>query len=138
MAHSSLHFTFGALVGSVSAARPLLRAWRERLPLARPCRRWLLWAYGLGILAIAPALLRRLGVPDHLCQAWWMNVCLFHPALTRLKDGGAIMGTLALLALGITHYVIVLLGVRESHRRRSASAAATTIPRSDPPPPGAI
>jgi hypothetical protein len=117
MAHSSLHFALGAVIGSAAAARPLLRAWRDRLPLAPPYRRWLLVSYGLALWAIMPALLRWLGVPDHFCGAWGMNVFLFHPALTRLKDGGAIVGTVALLALGTAHYTIVLLGLRECRRR---------------------
>jgi hypothetical protein len=136
MAHSALHFALGAVTGAAAAAPPLAAAWRGGGPLARPYRLWLGASYGLALWAVVPPLLGSLGVPDAVCKAWWMNVFLLHPALTRLKDGGAVAGTLVLLAVGSAQYILLLMGVRLAQRRVRA-AGAQSAPHSAPPRPGA-
>jgi hypothetical protein len=136
MAHSALHFALGALTGAAAATRPLAAAWRGGRPLARPCRLWLAASYGLALWAVVPPLLKHLGVPEALCEAWWMNIFLLHPALTRLKAGGAIAGTIVLLTVGTAQYTLLLMAVRRARERRPATEPQSA-PRSVPQRPAA-
>ena len=117
MAHSALHFSLGMAVGTAAAWRPMLRARRTGSRLSPVYGRWLLLCYGLGVYAIIPSLLRRLGVPESVCSAWWMNVFLLHPLLTRLKPGGDILGPAVLLLCIAAQYAWLFLGVLLCRRR---------------------
>ncbi len=119
MMHSTLHFSLGMLVGTVLTGRPLLQAWRRGAPLAASLRRWLIVAYGLGIFAIVPNLLRRAGVAHHLCEAWFMNIFLFSPALNRLIHGGTIIGPFVMGLLIVSQYATLLLALKRAYRSRA-------------------
>ena len=108
MAHSALHFSLGMLIGSAVSLPPLFRAWFAGRKLARSFAVWILLSAALGILALAPGLLRRIGVPDAACDGWWMNLFVFYPALNKLLHGGTIYGVAAILACFTLQYALLL------------------------------
>ncbi|MFC1452492.1 hypothetical protein ACFLSJ_04010 [Verrucomicrobiota bacterium] len=118
MAHSTLHFSVGMIAGSAVAFHVLARAWRAGRGLARAFAAWLLVSYALGVFAVVPGLLRRLGVPDSICDGWWMNVFLFYPLINRVKPGAMTSGPIALAACFGAQYVILLAALRKLMRAK--------------------
>ena len=114
MMHSTIHFSLGMLVGTALTCRPLLAAWKRGARVGPLLRRWLVVAYGLGLYAIVPNLLRRAGVAHAVCEGWLMNMFLFSPALNRLMQGGTISGPFIMGALVAAQYVILLQAVRRT------------------------
>ena len=109
MAHSALHFSAGMALGTVAALPPLVRrAARGEITLSRSFTVWFAASYACGAWAIVPALLRRLGVPEGVCDSAWMNVFFLHPWLNRVKPGGATMGPLVLAAFLGAQYLCLL------------------------------
>jgi hypothetical protein len=102
------------VVGTALTYRPLLDAWRRGAPVAHPLRRWLMVAYGLGLYAIVPNLLRRAGVAHDLCEAWFMNIFLFSSALNHLVQGGTIYGPFGMGLLLMSQYLTLLWALRRS------------------------
>ena len=92
MAHSALHFTVGAALGTAWHGPGLLRAWRAGKPLAGRFRRWLMLSYALGAFAVVPSLLGWIGVPKAVCRHWLMNVFLLHPLIARLVPTKILVG----------------------------------------------
>ena len=114
MAAATLHFAAGMAVGTAMTAPALRRAWRDRHPLARLMLRAILLVYGLGIYAMTPNLLRRIGCPENICTAWWTNLFLFHRAICCFWKGGRKLGEAAIGALGVLQYAALLLAVRRA------------------------
>ncbi len=119
MMHSTLHFSLGMVVGTALTYRPLLDAWRRRTATAPHLRRWLVVAYGLGVYAIIPNLLRRAGVPHSVCEAWFMNIFLLSPALNRLVQGGTIYGPFVMGLFVVSQYLTLLWALKRAQRSRS-------------------
>jgi hypothetical protein len=94
--------------------RPLLAAWKRGAPLAAPLRRWLVVAYGLGVYAIVPNLLRRAGVAHRICESGIMNIFLLSPTLNRLMQGGSITGPFVMGFLIAVQYGVLLRAVKRS------------------------
>lgn len=114
MMHSTLHFALGMLVGSGLSCQSIRRALKQNAPLAAPLRRWLFLAYGLGVLAIVPNLLRRAGVPHDICEAWFMNIFLLSPLLNHFVQGATIYGPFFMSLLVASFYAMLLLAVRRA------------------------
>ncbi len=114
MMHSTLHFSLGMVVGTALTYRPLLDAWHRQTTLAPHLRRWLIAAYGLGVFAIAPNLLRRAGVAHDLCEAWFMNIFLLSSALNRLVQGGTIYGPFVMGTLITAQYALLLRALQRA------------------------
>jgi hypothetical protein len=114
MMHSTLHFSVGMLLGTALTCRPLLAAWKRNGGLAAPLRRWLVVAYGLGVYAVVPNLLRRAGAPHDTCEAWIMNLFLGSPTLNRMMQGGAITGPFVMGALIAAQYALLLRAVKRA------------------------
>ena len=113
MAHATLHFSMGLALGMGIGMPSLVRAWIQRRRLSLPYARWFLLAFGLGVVATAPALLRRLGLPD---DAWWANIFLAYGLLNRIKPGGQTMGPLVLAALFACQYGVLLAAIARARR----------------------
>jgi len=116
MAHSALHFTLGAALGTAWTGPALLRAWRAGKPLAARFRRWLLLSYALGAFAVVPSLLGWLGVPAAVCRHGLMNVFLFHPLLTRLRSGGLIPAAGAVILWFLVPYALLVAAILRARR----------------------
>ena len=69
-------------------------------------------AYGLGVYAVVPNLLRRAGVPHDVCEGWYMNVFLLSSLLNRLVQGGTIYGPFVMGTLIAAQYAVLLLAIR--------------------------
>jgi len=126
MAHSALHFAIGMAAGSACAAAPLLRAWRSGLPVARPYFRWFAASLAGGAFAVTPSLLRRIGLPEAVCESAWMNVFLLHPLINRLKPGGITMGPLLMGAAFAAQYAVLLLALFRARRAMIFPFVTTT------------
>jgi hypothetical protein len=131
MAHSALHFAVGMAAGAACAAAPLARAWRAGLPVARPYIRWFAASVVGGTIAVAPSLLRRLGVPETVCESAWMNVFLLHPLIDRVKPGGITMGPLLMGAAFAAQYTVLLLAVFRARRaaKQEDGEGGASLPR---------
>lgn len=122
MAHVTLHFSVGMLIGMLCMSRPLLPAWRDGRPLAGLCARAMVLALALGVYASIPSLLRRLGVPDDVCDGWWMNVFLGYPLIKSVfTAGGMPLGGLAVTAAFGAPYLFMLAAVRRARNYTSKS-----------------
>ena len=123
MAHVTLHFSFGIAVATALMLRDLLRHWREGHPLASPLARWLLWSYAAGFYASVPSLLRQAGLPDAVCNGWWMNVFMLYALIKRtFTFGGMPLGGLALGLCFTVQYAALLGAITRSKRLGSTSS----------------
>lgn len=125
MAQSTVHFAIGMIAGTAVALPRLVRRQRAGEPVAAEFARWFLYSYGLGALAIVPSVLRKMGVPDGVCDGWWMNVFLLYPLIGRLKSGGTLVGELLMGSVFGLQYGLMLLYIR-SHRKRQGQAHLKT------------
>jgi hypothetical protein len=117
MAHSALHFSFGMAVGSVFTIPPLVKAWFGKARLSPHFARWFIVSYAAGVYATMPGILRRLGLPDATCDAWWMNVFLLYPWINEIKPGAETMGPLLLGACLGGQYLLLLVALTWQLRR---------------------
>lgn len=118
MAHSAMHFSLGMIVASAFSLPPLVRAWQRGRLLSGAFLRWFVLSGAMGAYAVLPGVLRRCGVPDRVCDGWWMNVFLFYPWLNRVKPGAMTSGPL-LLGLCLALYYGVLVAAIVTQRRRN-------------------
>ncbi len=108
MAHSSLHFSVGWVVGSLCSLPLSRRMLRKGRRLSAAFRVWFVVSYAVGIYAAFPGILRRLGVQDAVCDGWWMNVFLLYPFLNEVKPGAVTMGPIVMGAcLGLQYAALV-------------------------------
>ena len=112
MLHSTAHYAFGLLAAAAWRGPSLARAWREGLPLARDLGRGVLLSHALGLMAIVPNLLRRVGLPVEASEHPLMNVFFLAPLLNRALPGGSIVGPALLALLLAAQYSLLLLALR--------------------------
>ena len=120
MTHATIHFAVGFFLGTAVALPGLLRNLRAGKKLASHFAIWLGLSYGVGILAVTPGMLRNMGIPDAICDGWWMNVFVGYPVIHRFDLGGPPSGILAILICFGTQYGSLLLALcrlngREDH-----------------------
>lgn len=112
MAQSTLHFSFGMILGTLGALPPLWRAWRQGRPVARLVGRWCLLSYALGLYAVLPAIIQRLADDPALGSGPWWNLCLLYPLFDRLALPSIVGGELAIATLFGLQYAVILLAIR--------------------------
>ncbi|NQT93339.1 MAG: hypothetical protein HQ559_11310 [Lentisphaerae bacterium] len=117
MAHSAFHFSLGMIVGTGALFPGVVRALRKGTKTAPAYARWLVGSASIGIYAIVPSLLRRMGVPPRVCDGWWMNLFLFHPAVQKMKAGGEIFAQGLIVFLFAAQYIALLFAIRTGVRR---------------------
>lgn len=127
MAHSALHFSLGMILGTGLFLPRVFRVWKKSTNMARPYARWLVGSAVLGVYAIVPSLLRRIGLSDHFCEGWWMNLFLLHAALQKMKAGGEIFAQALIFFLFAVQYVALLAAIRRIRRTRDPSSRLETI-----------
>ena len=123
MAHSTLHFSLGMIAGTAISLPSLVRAWRQNNRLSIRFLTWFLVSYGLGVYAVVPGLLRRLGLPDAFCDGSWMNAFLFYPLLNVVKPGALTSGPLTLAACFAFQYGLLLLALFSKYRKQMRGAS---------------
>ena len=116
MAHSVFHLAVGVAAGGALTAPHLARAWLTRRPLSAPVARLLIVSYALGFLAVVPNLLVRLGAAPTSVDAPWMNLFVLHPLIDRWERGGLLIGELAVAAMFIGHYALILAAIATRRR----------------------
>ena len=123
MAESVFHFATGLAVGTAAFLPTLVKRFKAGKRLAAFFARWFAVAFGLGVLAIVPGLLVRIGMPERYLTAWWMNIFVLFPILDSLKRGGFIVGTAFILICGAIMYGALLLAIVRSRRRSGEKKA---------------
>lgn len=117
-ADSTVHFALGMLTGMILFIHPVIRDKIAGRKLAPAFKTWLIMSYGIAVFAIIPNILRRIGVPDTICNGWWMNIFLLHPLINRLKHGGMLIGRIGIIACFTIQYILLLTAIQlQSHRQ---------------------
>ena len=111
MTHPTIHFAVGCFAATLLMLPPLCRDGLYGRPLAARFRRWFLVSGALGLVAVIPSLLGRLGLPEPWIRSVWMNVFLLHPWVTEIKSGGAAVGPALLTAWIAFAYGLVLIAI---------------------------
>jgi hypothetical protein len=114
MAQSTLHFAFGMAIGSAWALPALWRTWWKGTPVAGAIGRWLLLAYGLGIYATLPNILRRMTQDSEWTTGTWTHIFLLHPLIERLDLPSMAFGELAIAACFAAQYAVILIAIRRA------------------------
>ncbi len=117
MAQSTLHFALGMAIGSAWALPALRRKWKSALPVSRALGRWLLLAYGLGLYASLPSLLRRLSGGADWATGGWTNMFLLYPLIEKLRLPSVALGELCIAACFAVQYGLILLAIQRARRR---------------------
>jgi len=126
MAQSTLHFSFGMILGTLVALPSVWRAWHQGRHVARFAARWCLLSYALGLYAVCPAIIRRLiGGPALGSGPWW-NLFLFYPLLDRLQLPSILGGELAAAAVFMLQYSVIMLAIRRGRRQDQTAACDAT------------
>jgi len=116
MAQSTLHVSFGMILGTLAALPPVWRAWRRGRPLARLVARWCLLNCALGLYAVFPAIVRRVtGNPEIGTAPGW-NLFLLYPLLDHLNLPSIVGGEMAIAALFLLQYTVILLAIQRARR----------------------
>ncbi len=118
MAQSTLHFSFGMILGTLAALPPVWRAWRQGRPVARLVGRWCLFSYVLGLYAVLPAIIRRLADDPQLGSGHWWNLFLFYPLFDHLQLPSIAGGEMASAALFMLQYAVIVLAIRRARASR--------------------
>lgn len=117
MAHATLHFAAGLSTGMMVMGPSLRRAWDHALELPPSVGRWMAASWGLGFWAVIPSLLHFAGMPDSLCQGWWMNLFLFHPLINQHGPHATIIGSASFVGAFAFQYGVILLAIRSRRRK---------------------
>lgn len=115
MAQSTLHFAFGMAIGSAWVFPGLWRRWKQALPMTTTIGRWLVLAYGLGLYASLPSLLRRFTGGAEWSTAGWTNLFLFYPLIEKLDLPSIALGELCIAACSAAQYGLILLAIRRAN-----------------------
>ncbi|MFC1497828.1 hypothetical protein ACFLS1_05040 [Verrucomicrobiota bacterium] len=114
--HSSFHFALGLALGTLTFLPAILRRLLFEQRMAFLMRKWLWVSYALGIFAIIPNILRRIGTPEPVCTGWQMNIFLFHPLINNLKSGGMLIGLAVIIICFIIQYSFLTAAIALSNK----------------------
>jgi hypothetical protein len=117
MAHSSLHFTLGWLLGSLAFFLSSLKLWIKG-SASEWFKRWYIWSLTAGIFATIPELLMTIGLPVAFGTGWWMNIFLFHPLVDKLKPGAVTLGPLLMATCLGFQYLTLLIAIIYLKKKR--------------------
>ena len=118
MAQSTLHFAFGMAAGSAWALPALWRKWIQKSPVSGAIARWLLLAYGMGLYATLPSILRRISGDAEWATAGWTQIFLLYPLIERLNTPSIALGELAIVACFAAQYAIIILAIHRAKRQQ--------------------
>lgn len=119
MAHANLHMAAGMVIGTAATLVPVARAWLSRQPLARPVGRMLVAAYALGVWALMPNLISAAGGPASIHHNPASNIFLFHALVDAHKDGGLLIGELAMVAVLVFQFTLLVAAIARARPRAS-------------------
>lgn len=119
MADLMFHFGCGIAAGTVAGLPAVLRHARPPARVSTIAAAWLLSAWAVGLWAIAPSLLRAIGLPSAISAAPCMNIFFFHPLLDRLENGGMLKGEMLTSGAFLLQYLTLVWLI--ALRNRAAS-----------------
>jgi hypothetical protein len=123
MAQSTLHFAFGMAVGSAWAMPRIIMCWKKSRPMAAAVSRWLLLAYGLGLYASIPSLLRRVFDGASWATASWTHIFLLYPMFDRFDLPSIALGEACIAGIFGLQYAVILLAIRRANRSLHVDAS---------------
>ncbi|MFU8780704.1 MAG: hypothetical protein ACNA71_06730 [Kiritimatiellia bacterium] len=127
MAQSTFHFGFGMLCATAFSIKPILQTWLTLLggrqgtaaaegqsvpSMSTVIAHWCLWSYAAGIVAVIPAIARRL-LGTELTHPIW-NLFLFYPLIDRLPIPSIILGELLMGTILAAQYATILLAIHQA------------------------
>ena len=118
MAHANLHMAAGMATATAVLVWPVVKAWRQQAPLARPVAWMLLSSYALGLWALVPNLATSAGFSPGIHNAWWANIFLGHALIDRRNDGGLLVGELLMVMVLAFHYAVLVAALARARRQR--------------------
>ena len=107
MAHSTLHFSLGWILGSLAFFVSSLQIWLNGC-MSDWFKKWFAWSLAFGIFSVIPGVFILFGMPKSFCTGWWMNIFVLHPLLDELKPGGITLGPLLLGACLGGQYMLIV------------------------------
>ena len=119
MAHVNVHLALGIAAGTAGTMIPVARAWLAGRPLARPVTVMIGMSYALGLWAILPNILTKVGV--RVAGAAWADIFVLHTSVDRALRGGLLVGEVAIAAAFVFHYAVIMAALVRA-RRTSATA----------------
>jgi len=117
MADSTMHFTFGLVVGTCIFLPAVIRKLRSGTKCTPEIGRMIAVSYAMAIFAIIPNLLRHSGFPQGFCNGWWMNLFFLNPLIDSIKSGGMLIGEIMVVMLFIVQYSVTVLALIQLRRR---------------------
>jgi hypothetical protein len=117
MAQSTLHFALGMAAGSAWALPRVWRCWRQTRPMAAAIGRWLLLAYGLGLYASIPSVLRRITDGAPWATSGWTHVFLLYPLIEAFDLPSLALGELCIAGCFAAQYALILFAIHRAHRQ---------------------
>jgi hypothetical protein len=127
VAHVNIHLALGIAAGTAGTMIPVARAWFAGRPLARPIAVMIGISYALGLWAIAPNILTKLGV--HVAGAAWADIFVLHTSVDRALRGGLLVGEVAIATAFVFHYAVIIAALVRVTRRSGASSPTSRAPR---------
>lgn len=125
MAHIAFHFSVGLATGTVCLLPWLMIMFPANERKANLTGKWIIICYSLGLWAVIPNILRRLGIPENICSGWWMNIFFLHHLINEIKKGGMLIGEITITACFFLQYIVLLITLKTvmKKRRRQGPAA---------------
>ena len=121
-AHGIFHIAIGMSIGTLIVLPSLMKAILSGNQVSEMLRRAGVIIYGLGAFAMFPSLLRRLGVPDAVCDGWWMNLFAGYSLIKQHVDGGMLIGELLVTLQVLGHYALLMLLLWKVSRRQNQAS----------------
>ncbi len=136
-AHITFHFALGMMLAAILAAPRLIGAWRRNKPMNTHLALWTVLSLALGVFAVFPSILHRLGAPESVLHATWANLFLLFPWINRTVSGGMIIGEFMIVANFAAQYIVILLAIFRARKqprlpRLARSQSQTKLPSTRP------
>ena len=115
MAHGTFHLSAGLAVGTLAMLPTVLRHLANRRKIAELFLKWFVLSGYLGMFALVPSFLRRMGVPNDFVSGWWMSIFVLHPLLDTIEREGMLVGQLGIVGCLGLQYVLLLIAIRRAN-----------------------
>ena len=118
MADRAIHFGVGITLGLLIALPRLYRDLKSGNMLAPAFARLLAISCGVGLLAVVPNVLHRMGCSSAFCSGWWMNIFVAHHLIGQLRPGGgALIGQVLIVLCFSSQYALMFAALLRQHYR---------------------
>ena len=117
MTHTAFHFAVGLTVGTLLALPRVMELWSSGDPLYGRIRQWILLSNALGILAVVPAVLVKIGLVSGPLHGWGWNIFLLYTFFETFWPNTTILGAAATTGLLGLQYIVTVAAVFRARAR---------------------